>query len=373
VLRCLLFVGSVLGLLVPPSAVGQGPPPVRISQVWVRIDTAFSDQREVARQGAGVRVPAGTNRLVVAFEAPHEPAATFAYRLAGRERTWLVGQPAQRVIFADLEGGTYVFEVRNERVPAAVARLRVQVDRSFYQHWWFTPLLFLYALLVLGIVIYLVLQYRFRQQLRLQRVRNGIASDLHDDVGSTLGSVAYFAETIRRRLLKHQHPANAEVLPVLDKLIANAHDTVESMRGIVWAINPENDEAGAFLQKLRAFAQELLGSRNVACRVDWDEAVERIRWMPEQRRNLFLLVKESLHNVAKHAAATTVRVVIRQEGERVHVEISDDGRGFDSAAAYAGTGLKTLHARAAELGGHLAVQSVPGRGTSVEAVFPVTR
>lgn len=304
-------------------------------------------------------------RLCLASTAGHPEV-----RIEGWRSVWLpvVGSS---LTLTNLPGGYYTIRLRDAANPTGVVSVPLEIEQAFYQHWWFTPVLFLYALLVLGVVMFLLLQYRFRQQLRLQRMRNGIASDLHDDVGSTLGSVAYFAETVRRRLLKHAHPANAEVLPVLDKLIANAHETVESMRGIVWAIHPENDGAGAFLEKLRAFAQDLLGSRDVACRFQWDEAVEHVRWSPEQRRNLFLLVKESLHNAAKHAAATEVCVDLRLSGGQVLVEIRDDGHGFDSSANYAGNGLKTLRSRAAELGGDLTIRSVPGRGTSIEAVFPV--
>jgi signal transduction histidine kinase len=238
-------------------------------------------------------------------------------------------------------------------------------ETPFWQEWWFIPTLFLYILIVVSVGVYLILQYRFRQKLKTQRIRNQLSSDLHDDVGSTMSSIAFLSEAALMRI-RQTHNAEEtleEIAPLLEEILANTQDSIESMRGIVMAIHPSNDDAGAFFGKLRVFAERFLETRHVKC--DF-AAPHDLHWYftPEQRRNLFLFLKEALHNVLKHAQATVVRVEVSRSRESLSVLIQDNGCGFDPhQVANAGHGLKSLQSRADELHAAFSVKSAPGDGT----------
>lgn len=238
-------------------------------------------------------------------------------------------------------------------------------EKPFWQEWWFVPALFLYMLIVVSMGVYLVLQYRFRQKLKAQRIRNQLSSDLHDDVGSTLSSIAFLSEAALMRIRQRQNAEETldEIAPLLEEILANTQDSIESMRGIVMAIHPSNDDAGAFFDKLRVFAERFLETRCVKCEF---AAPPGLQWYltPAQRRNLFLFFKEALHNVLKHAQATVVRVEVSRGRESLSVLIQDNGCGFDAARAVnAGHGLKSLQTRADELPAEFSVTSASGGGT----------
>ncbi len=239
-----------------------------------------------------------------------------------------------------------------------------------WQEWWFVPAIFLYILLVVSILIYLLLLYRFRQQSKRQRMRNQISSDLHDDVGSTLSSIVFLTEAVlvktRKRQLAEQTLSDIE--PLLEEILANAQDTIESMRGIVMAIHPSNDLAIEFFAKLRVFAERLLSARQINCIFIVPDLLE-YDLNPEQRRHLFLFFKEVFHNIVKHSKSQQVTVNIYNLKTSLIIKISDNGIGFDTNGSSAGHGMASLAKRAEELNANLEIISAKNAGTSIYLKF----
>ena len=124
------------------------------------------------------------------------------------------------------------------------------------------------------------------QLLKLQTLRNKIASDLHDDVGSTLSSIAIFSEIARQE--------SKEVAPMLEQISENSRKMLESMADIVWTINPENDNFEKIILRMRSFAFELLGPRKIDFEFNADDSVVKLNLSMDVRKNLYLIFKEAI-------------------------------------------------------------------------------
>lgn len=197
-------------------------------------------------------------------------------------------------------------------------------------------------------------------RLKLRRVREAdalrrrIASDLHDDLGSNLASIALLSEIC---LEARGSAPRAD----LEEIRTLARDTAESLRDVTWLIQPGPRTSGQFSERLRATARRLLAGHEWTFEIEGGGGTLAL----DLERHLLLALKEILHNVVRHAAAAHVRIQLSVTGDRFRLEVADDGCGFDPATVAAGQGLASLRHRARMLGGEAGFVAVPGQGTTV--------
>jgi len=244
-------------------------------------------------------------------------------------------------------------------VPASVT---FTILRPVWQRWWF---LTASALLIVGSG-YAFHRSRITRLLEIVRLRTRIASDLHDDVGSSLTQISILSEIVRAHL-GHPEPHIGDPLSRIGTL---SRESVDSMSDIVWAIDPLRDAPSHLLQRMRRLANELLGADGLQLR--FESSGDTARGLDaDVRRHTFLVFKEILHNVVRHADAHLVRIEVTIAPHELRLMVTDDGRGFDTAVAAEGQGLRNMSRRSASLGGSLDVISSPGRGTSVTLTLPL--
>lgn len=208
---------------------------------------------------------------------------------------------------------------------------------------------------------------KVQRQVEIEKVRNHIARDLHDDIGSTLSSI----NLISKLALQD----NTDIQKHLQRIADNSSRMMESMSDIVWSINPSHDSFGQVIMKMKEFAGEILEPRNIAYSVVGEDAVSEIPVDIEKRKNLFLIFKEAINNTAKYSGATRVEVVFRREKDDVFFMISDNGTGFDPARVKLGNGLKNMEARAKSFNGSLSLNNdreSTEKGTRIAVKFAIT-
>ncbi|GAA4398000.1 hypothetical protein GCM10023187_08050 [Nibrella viscosa] len=211
------------------------------------------------------------------------------------------------------------------------------------------------------------LQENLRQRDKLLRIRDEIARDLHDEVGATLTSIAISTKLVQKKVNGRQ----PEIQPILDQIKADSEDTIHSIRDTVWALNPDNDAPERFLERLRSVALQLLTNQGIALAFDCViKPADLPPFSMEQRRNLYLVFKEAIHNIVKHAQANCVSIQIHRQASQLQIIITDDGRGFDLTAQSEGNGLVNFRKRAAAGGFSVEVES--GAGTVVSILVPVS-
>jgi signal transduction histidine kinase len=241
----------------------------------------------------------------------------------------------------------------------------------FWQTWWFFGALGVFVLLSVGGGVRVVERRKFRLQLlqaeqqhALERERARIAQDLHDDLGSSLTQISLLGGLLRA---DKDNPEQIEAHA--GKISQAADQTVRALEEIVWAVRPGSDTLQSLVEYLAHFANELFSGNLTRCRLDLPGDVPARSLPPDVRHNIFLIAKEALTNVLKHANAGEVHLQIKTAGPDLEIVIMDNGRGFDfQSAPSAGrrNGLDNMRRRAAAVGGELKITGAVGQGSRVE-------
>lgn len=302
--------------------------------------------------------------VVLTFNNPSANKSPYEFRITPTElySKWRLIGEAPVLNLPTLNGGNYSLELRTE--DKVVAQLAITVKQAFWQKWWFVPSIILYVLLLIGIFVYLFLLYNFRQKLKIQYVRNSIAADLHDEVGSNLTSIAIFVELLRRK-------SPPELFPILDKISANSTESVQLMRDTIWAIQAKNDDFELFTQKLKSLASELLAAKDIA--LMFESKIEHIKNVVamEQRKNAYLIYKEAINNIVKHSNASKVLIKLFVENQRIWLIINDNGCGFNTNQIKEGNGLRNFIERAEVNEMQFSIVSVKDEGTTITLGIPL--
>jgi signal transduction histidine kinase len=200
-------------------------------------------------------------------------------------------------------------------------------------------------------------------------VRDGIARDLHDDIGSTLGSISYYSETLKRQI----GAENDSAREVAEQIGQNSREMIDRMGDIVWSIDPRNDSTGSLEERMRTYATGLLVPNGIDLRFRPADADLAAPLNARTRRVLFLIFKEAVHNALKYAECTQIQLELRPVDGHLLLRVVDNGCGFDleQARPYNGNGLRGMTTRASSVGGTAEVRSAPGEGTEVKVRVPL--
>jgi len=330
-----------------------------------------------------LRLPPAHRHLQISFTAIHLSAPEnvhFRYQLAGFDNDWIDAQENRTAEYSRLTAANYQFRVEssigdgpwNEK-PTTLA---FNVAPFFWQRWSFrVAALLLFTSCVIAIVRYISfrrLQAEMRlveQRAALDKERTRIARDLHDDLGCSLNKVALTLD-MTQRTLAGVEAVNGKI----EHCSAMVRQAAKSVDEIVWAINPRNDTLRYMVDYISQFAVEFLHAADIPCRVHLPDSVPERHLSPEARHNLFLVVKEALNNVVRHAKAGEVHLHITADENRVAISIEDDGCGFeyepDNACC---DGLRNMRQRMQEISGEFQLASKTGAGTNVAFVYSWTR
>jgi PAS domain S-box-containing protein len=201
----------------------------------------------------------------------------------------------------------------------------------------------------------------------LERVRKRIATDLHDDIGSSLTQISILSEVVQQQIGQDDSPVTKPLA-----MIANAsRELVDSISDIVWAINPQKDHLSDLTQRMRRFASDVFTARNIEFSFR-APAGDDVQLGANVRRELFLIFKETVNNMVKHSGCTEASVEFRiAEGELL-LKLSDNGKGFDTARDSDGHGLMSMRDRTRGLGGRLEIVSGPEQGTCTTLRVPLS-
>ena len=238
------------------------------------------------------------------------------------------------------------------------------------------PVTWVLALVVLLVVATAVIASRIslRRQVDLERVRTRIAADLHDELGSSLSRIAILCEVARRRT----DVKNSALDRTLDELAQIARDLVDTMSDVVWSIDPKRDDLRHLLSRLRRFTSDLWDAKGIAWTFDSPPDPGGVRLGPEQRRHLYLVLKEAITNVAAHSGCSHASLSVSVARGTLTAEVRDDGKGMESISAnapstgqYRGRGLFNMVGRALSIGGKVTFTSAPGEGTRVVMTMPL--
>jgi two-component system, NarL family, sensor histidine kinase UhpB len=221
----------------------------------------------------------------------------------------------------------------------------------------------LWALAVLSAGFLLVIFYRRyenKKRLEIEKIRSNIAADFHDELGSTLSSIALYSEIAGKDDLSNV----LKTKNILSRISESSQGTISAMQDMIWSIQPRRDSLGDVIQRMRDYANPLAELKNMNLQFKVDEEVLQMIISMESRKNIYLIFKEALNNAFKYALASSILVRVSRNNQDIRLEIRDNGKGFDQESIIKGNGLRNMRNRAAQLGGTLHIQSSQD-GTSV--------
>jgi signal transduction histidine kinase len=295
--------------------------------------------------------------------------SSWAFQLRGVDKAF-VKTPYPTIRYTNLKGGDYLLVYRLMVKDSVIEQqyVSVAVDSTMGESQWFYPLLSFFMLLLIGVVVYLWVAYEFRQKIKISNIRNRIAGDLHDEIGSDLGSAVLSIKTVQNKYAKN-HP---ELNNTLEEVKKEIKETAVTLRDSVWLIQPNNDSFEKLFDKIQGITRRILNADNIQLvydnqlqgKKDWKISMER-------RRNVYLIIREAIHNIVKHAQATQVNITIRREEEGVRVVIADNGIGFiETELEDPGNGLLNFRHRAEESFIEFGLESTPSVGTTIILFIP---
>lgn len=352
---------------------GEGAKPPRVGIVEVRSGGTVFPVPELGTASVGpLRFPVGADSLEIAYAGINfVPGQQLLYQYAlGEGGDWSTPAAERRLHLAGLGPGSYrlgLRAVRSDGVTSEVATVAFAIPPPVWRRWWFLGML---ALAVVG-GVFAAHRVRVRRLTELQRVRSRIASDLHDELGLSLSRIAILSEVASRKL------ENGSAREELADIGTTARDLVAASSDMAWSLDPRRDDLPSLLARLRRLAEDVFAGSGVRWSFVAPKAIEPVALGAEQRRHIYLILKEAIHNAARHAGASQVRLSVALDDGRLRAELADDGCGFDSGdgrgSGVVGHGIGSMTRRAVELGGRLEIRSRPGSGTTLLLDVPLGR
>jgi len=289
----------------------------------------------------------------------------FRYRL--NNNRWDKIRGSNKINFYALPAGEYTIEVQagfdNDTWSSSL-----KLSFTIKAPWWQTSLFYELVLAALIFVLWLLYHYRIKQLKKTIALRTQLAKDLHDDVGASLSSIHIYSSVVEKLL--DQNPEKAK--SVLQQINSNTRHAVENMNDIIWAMNT-NFQEHALEKKLKNFGYDMLTPLNIHCTYHIESAAEAKLSAVHVRKQILLICKEAMNNIAKYSHATHATIVLKVVQQQLFLQIADNGKGFDLDSVINGNGLINIKDRATLLGGTAHIVSKPNEGTTVACYFPLTK
>jgi ligand-binding sensor domain-containing protein/two-component sensor histidine kinase len=371
-----LWFGTLQGLsrFIPQEDKRQSPPPVFISKFSVRGGEGY----DFNLGEAAVTLPAlspSQNQIQIDFFGVSfitGESLRYQYKFASASDEWSAPVNQRTVNYPNLPSGSYQFLVRAVSADGTVSDTPASVSFTIlspvWQRWWFLTI----AILAAGSLIYAGYSYHLKRLLEIERVRTRIATDLHDDIGSNLSLIAMVSEVAKQQAPEENQP----IMESLALVSRTSRQSVDAMSDIVWAVNPKRDHLHDLTERMRRFASDTFTARDIEFEFTHPDEKQDIRLGTEIRKQVYLIFKEGVNNIAKHSECTAAEINLRLYQGGVELTICDNGKGFAAtheSNGYGGNGLRSMRERAASLGGKIEVESQKDRGTTIKLKIPLHR
>jgi two-component sensor histidine kinase len=288
----------------------------------------------------------------------------YAWMLEGLEEEWTISKN-NIASYTNLAPGKYTLLVKASnssgvwtQTPSAITFI---ISPPFWKTWWFISL----VIAAFVAVLYSLYRYRIQQMLRMQKMRNTISRNLHDEIGSTLTSINILSNVSKQAMDKEPEQAKE----MLRKIAEQSKTIQQNMSDIVWAIRSDNDKVENLLVRMREYAAETLEPLHIQTTIFSRDLPDK-NISPETKKELLLIYKEAVNNIARHAGATLVEITLQKNQNYLHLEINDNGR-WKGNGKTSGTGLGSMQQRAVSLGGNTEIAQSE-KGTTVLVQIPLT-
>ena len=340
-----------------PNEIKTAGPPTKVSITGIKIDDHSLGVDSLLKKTGTIILSYKQNFITIQFASLsylETNRINYSYKLTGIDKDWINGKTDRQAVYTNLYPGKYIFEVKCQNGDGVfsneITKLVFIIIPPFWQTWWFGLLI----LSIIALSLFLAYRYRVNQIFQVQRMRNEISKDLHDDVGSTLSSISILSQVARDKMEEGQQDQSSTIM---SKINNSAQDMVEKMGDIVWAVNSRKDSIQDIILRLKNAFSETCTSREIQLHFICDPVFEKRTLSMQIRKNIYLISKEAINNAVKYSGGNYIEVNFSLTQKSMELRISDNGKGFDLLQAARGNGLLNMHTRAAEMRGLVTIDS----------------
>jgi hypothetical protein len=287
------------------------------------------------------------------FTAPEKNQYT--YKMEGFVDDWINIGNERTATFTNLDPGQYIFHVKGSNNDGVWnekgASIKIIILPPWWATWWFRTII----IICLAASIYAIYKYRINRILEMEHVRIQIATDLHDDVGSSLTKIAVHSEIIQNTEDRKKIASSSA------KIGITSREIITSLSDIIWSIDARNDKVGDLIDRMRDYLDTVFppGSITIDFQtqgLEFNNNIDQVL-----RQNIYLIFKEAVNNAAKYADASKLNILMTNGNGRFRLEISDDGKGMELNEKSVGYhGLQNMKLRADRIGGEFKIENKNG-------------
>jgi ligand-binding sensor domain-containing protein/two-component sensor histidine kinase len=281
---------------------------------------------------------------------------TFSYRIIEQSDDWTNLNTQNFLNLIGFSPGVYHLQIKainEDGVPSKIKELTLIFLPKWYQTWWFKILLSLVAIAI----VYSLYKFRINNLKKAEKVRIQVASDLHDELGSALNSVKVYANLALMEKNNKSH---------LEKIKESTQSAIAGVKDIIWVLDDKKDTLDDLMVRINQFAQPVCSAAGISYQQHAEVNFDNYRLGKEEKRNLYMIIKESINNSIKYADCSTIDLVVKNNANKLNIIISDNGKGFDQNKITSGYGLKNIIQRSNEIGYCISINSSLGNGSIID-------
>jgi len=349
--------GGITMIIPALMSVAAPAPALCLRQISIETRRGLTDSQNVRL--AAIDIPDDALQTTVflsAFNYLNPERFTLAYRIKELKGGWIDIGNRDFINFIGQNPGTYTLEVRTAGADGVPSESPLELTLNFLPKWYQT--LWFKAAILLSVILlfYLLYRYRIQQLQQQQKIRRDIASDLHDDLGSTLNSVKIYSHLARREQEKDTH---------LERIEDSITQAALSLRDLIWVLDEQQDTVRELIDRIKKFALPLAQASHIRFESHIGDEVDDRQLSKTAKRNLLLIFKEAVNNSVKYAECSAIKLQVTQSRGKLSFSIQDDGKGFDMAATEYGHGLRNIRERAGQIRYCPEIISAPGKGALI--------
>lgn len=297
--------------------------------------------------------------ILGAPKSPVSAAVNYAYKLEGLSDNWIDLDKTQEFSLTNLATGQYTLKLRsileNGSTSQELAMLSIISLPPWWHTWW---AYFFYCLLTIA-ALYGIYTYRIRQIIKYQSLRTQISSDLHDDVGTILSTIAFQAEIMELENKKSQ-------IEGFGKLTKLSRLAMGRMRDTVWAMDARRDNTDSLLARMNDFLFDAFDHQEIEYEFDHSQVKKGASIPPNIRQTIYLVFKESVSNALKHSSGTMIRIYLKIDGKKFSLKVHDNGNVNPAKMKTSGLGLANMKARAEKVDASFSIHTTNGFEVKLE-------
>jgi ligand-binding sensor domain-containing protein/anti-sigma regulatory factor (Ser/Thr protein kinase) len=338
--------------------------PVYFSAITYESHNVFTSIHDLVQPGL-LKIPSDPEQVSFSISGiGYSPTKDYRceYKIKELNDKWIAIKNNNMLVLTGIPTGVYHIEARVSNEPGTWNNSDVfvfEILPKWYQTIWFKILV---AFIVM-VILYIIYRYRVKQILKVERIRQKLSSDLHDDIGSTLNSVNIYAK------MASLQPENNEYLMRIREGVQSA---ITGVRDIIWILDKDSETISSVFNRISAFSQPLIQAAGCKLQTNIDEPLNHYTLANEEKRNVYLVIKEAMNNCIKYSDCSNIHLTAEKKNNLLIIAVTDDGKGFTyhhdnfrPPVMDGGNGLKNMQMRCDEIKWELSINSALGKGTTI--------